>query len=804
MQNSKTGLSTAEAKQKLLQFGPNQLYKPSKISFFSIAKHEIVEPMIILLFVVGFFYSLWGKLEDALTIFVVIILLVLAEVYNEFRAKKAIAALEKIAAPKTKVVRDNQIAEINSADIVPEDLLVLTAGTKIAADATVKNAIGLEVDESALTGEAFPQAKNAGTTIYAGTIIVAGEGTAAVITTGSNTKFGKIAAQTETVRPPRTKLQLAMRSLAGKLVYVAVFFAVIIPVIGILRGQDFKTMVLTGLALAFATIPEELPIVITMVLGLGSYVLSKSNFWIKRIKATETLGNATVIVTDKTGTITTGKMSIANIFPNNEKEVVAKAINTLSLLAISPLDQKIKQKSEELKLSIPTSTIVRERTMGNGKKTKAILRSNNNTYELFVSGAPEEIFAICNNDIEPAKNNLISETNKGRRVIGIASKLLNPGEEKLEFNKLENNLNFIGLISFEDQPRPGVAETIELAKRAGIRTIMITGDHPQTAKYIAQQVGIAQDASDVYTGDELDKTNDALLQIVVKKVSVYARTTPEHKYRVVKALQNNGEVVAVTGDGINDAIALKGADIGIAMGLRGTDVAKEAAEVVLADDNYITITKGIFEGRKFFDNLKKGIKYYLAVKLALILLFLVPVLLNIPLPLTPIQIIILELFMDLAASAGFVAEPAEKNIYSRPARSLNEQILNTSAIIDIFIKGFLLFIGVIAVYFYGLHLNHNIAAARTCAFAAWMLGHVFLAYSSRSDIESIFSRSIFANKIINLWAIAAIGLLILGIYWPFLSSNLNLQVVSPIILLLIALVMIGFIDLLELKKLFQK
>ncbi|SNQ60361.1 cation-translocating P-type ATPase [Candidatus Methanoperedens nitratireducens] len=797
-----SGMSSGEAGERLSKFGPNQIFKPTRISFFGIAKHEVTEPMILLLLVVGFFYSIWGKLEDAITIFIVIVLLVLAEVYNEFRAKKAIASLGKIAAPRTKVLRDGMVTEIDSENVVPGDTLILTTGTRVAADAKIERSAGMQLDESALTGESFPQDKNTGDEIYAGTIVLSGEGLAQVFATGKNTGLGKIAAASRDIKPPKTSLQLAMKSLAGKLVFVALFFSIIIPVIGILKGQDIKTMILTGLSLSFATIPEELPIIITMVLGLGAYTLSKNNFLVKRIKAAETLGNATVIVTDKTGTITENRMKIISFYPENkEKGILEKSLGSLTEFSISPLERAIKNKTGELKIGKVLPRLIRIRDFGNGRKTKAVIRKNDLDYELFLSGAPEEIFISCSYISEDIKAALAGQTEKGRRVIAIAYKKLNFEEKDIDFDRLERGMEFAGLISFEDPPRRGVKETIAAAMRAGIRTIMVTGDHPLTARFIAREVGIST-PDKVLTGEELDNLTDEELQKTVKESSVFARATPEHKYRIVKALQKNGEVVAVTGDGINDALALKGADIGIAMGIRGTDVAKEAAEVVVTDDNYVTIARGIFEGRKFFDNLQKGIKYYLSVKTALILIFLLPVLLDMPMPFAPIQIILLELFMDLAASVGFVAEAKEKNIYSRPPRNPKENIINNRVIKDLLTRGAFLFAGVILVYFYADSQGLSVRETQTYAFSAWIFGHITLAYISRSDNESIFSLGIFANRVINLWAVAAITFLILGIYVPFLNERFNLAPVGLMQLIFVALVMVFIIGLLEIKKVF--
>jgi Ca2+-transporting ATPase len=359
-----------------------------------------------------------------------------------------------------------------------------------------------------------------------------------------------------------------------------------------------------------------------------------------------------------------------------------------------------------------------------------------------------------------------------------------PGQEILDFSEIEKDMDFAGLIGFEDPPRKGVRETISIAARAGVRTIMVTGDHPLTAGFIAKEVGIP--AERVAMGRDLDNLSDIDLRETLKRTSVFARTNPWHKYRIVKALQENGDVVAVTGDGINDVLALKGADIGIAMGIKGTDVAKEAAEVVLGDDNYVTITQGIFEGRKFFDNLQKGIIYYLSVKFGLILTFLLPVLLGVPAPFSPIQIIILELFMDLAASAGFVAEPEENNMRSRPPRNPREGVITNRLIGKILFNGMLLFCAVISVYFYAGYQNMSLGQTQTFAFSAWIFGHIFLAFLSRTDKESLTHIGIFSNKIIDLWALASIAFLVMGTHISFLRERFHFASIDMTSLLAIA------------------
>ena len=793
------GLTTQEARRAYAQAGPNEIYKPKPVRFFDIFIEEIQEPMMVLLLVTGVLYSILGNLGDALTIFAVIILLVLSEVITEFRAKKAIASLAEIAALKAMVKRDGQVVEVKSMEVVPGDVLILTTGTKIAADGKVERGIDLEVDESALTGESAAVEKKPGDGLYAGTIVISGEGQASVTVTGPATRLGQIAAQVKDIKVPRTPLQLAMKKLAGQLVYVALFFAIGIPLLGFLRGQDWKLMLMTGLALAFAVIPEELPIVITMVLGLGSFNLSKRNLLIKKLRATESLANTTVIVTDKTGTLTEGKMKIASIYPESQPQVIYRAALCISEYALSPLDLEIVNQARQND-DRPLPEIIRERVMRGGHKTKVMLRKDNGVFELAKSGAPEEIFTSCREVPQAARDELDRQTRSGRRVIGVAYKQVPAEDVHQPFDQLEQGMDFVGLISFEDGPRPGVKETVARVAAAGIRTIMVTGDHPATAASIAAQSGIP--AERVITGAELDRMSDADLGQAVKDCSIFARTTPEHKYRIVQALQKNHEVVAVTGDGINDVLALKGADIGIAMGKRGTDVARDTADVILADDNYNTITQGIFEGRGLFDNLQKGMRYYLTIKLALILIFLIPVLLNVPMPFSPIQIIILELFMDLAASAGFVAEPKEKNILTRKPRDPQLPIFNRQVLTDLVIKSLVLFAVVTAVFLAIYDNTHVLALAQTFAFTAWIVGHVVMAYVSRSDHETVAAIGPFTNPVINLWALAALALLLAGVYIPYFNSLVRLTSLPFLSFLAVIVLVAVIVFLLDLRKLF--
>jgi Ca2+-transporting ATPase len=786
------GLSNTEAKKRLEKYGLNQIVKPREVHFLSIVREEIVEPMILLLIVVAFFYTIWGSLGDAITIYGVIIALVLAEVYNEYRAKKTIASLSKISSPKARVLRSGRITDLETEEVVPGDTLVLTPGTRIAADSKVRQSVSLELDESTLTGESFPKEKKVGEDIYTGTLVVSGEGEAEVFATGKNTRISSIAALAQEARPPRTPLQIAMKSLVKTLVWVALIFSIGLPLLGYLRGveTDLRQIILTALALAFATIPEELPIIITMILGLGSYKLSKSKFWVKKLKAAEVLGDATVILTDKTGTITENKMQVASVYPNNqEAQIIRIALGALTEISLSPLDAAIIDEAKKLGVKSPPGKIIRERSFGDSRKTKTLMRETKEGLDLYITGAPEEVLTLSKVDKKRFEEELTNEAAKGRRVIAVAQKANRSAEKDLPFQDLEKEFSNTGLISFEDPPRNEAGETIEKARRAGVRVIMVTGDHPLTAQSVAKEVGIPSEK--VLTGEDLDRMPEEKLRKAVKEVSVFARTTPEHKYRLVNALRKNREVVAVTGDGVNDIIALKGADIGIAMGVRGTDAAKEAADAVLADDNFATIGQGIFEGRKFYDNLRKGVKYYLSVKVALIMLFAFPVIFNTPFPFAPIQIILLELFMDLAASAGFVSEPSEKNIYVRPPRDPTQKFMDRSMIGGIALSALSLFVAVGAVYLYASWQNLSLIQTQTLAFSAWIIGHIMLALVSRSEREPIYKLGVFTNKTMILWAIAALGTLAiiiavptLGVYFKLTSltfAQVALVIVIPFV-----------------------
>jgi P-type Ca2+ transporter type 2C len=818
--NPEKGLTEQEAAVRLNQYGKNTLVEEREIRFLGILREEVTEPMILLLMAVGVLYSILGSLTDALTIIIIIIILVLAEVWNEYRAKHSISALRQLAPLTAIVLRNGQTVEAQTAFLVPGDILLLKVGQRVQADARLLEAYGLEVDESSLTGESFPVAKNAlvvlpnetrisdqANMVFTGTVITKGRTKAVVTATGVNSELGRVAGITKAAREPKTQLQLAMKQLSKTLVWIALFFAILIPVLSYIRGLQPSPgeAVLYGLSLAFVVIPEELPIIITMVLGVGSYALSQKGAIVKRLRAAETLGTVTVIATDKTGTITENKMRLehlyfdgkitsTNDFKENEKASLRTALlasdairNNATAAALgNPMAQAIQDRLKQTGIDVQALShdwvLKDELSFDVNRKLASYVYQYGNSQVVLSSGAPEKLLVNSSRILLRGEE---TELNDAIRIeiLGTVAQMAHTGERLLAFgyNRLptdsaEENLErdsvFVGILGFIDPPRKEVRGAIQTCKEAGIQVIMITGDHPETARTIARQVGI--NSSKVLTGIEIAKMPDVDLKEALKNTFVFARVTPEDKLRLVRLLKENGEVVAVTGDGMNDAPALKEAHIGIAMGTRGSDIAKEAASMILTDDNFATIETAVKEGRKLFGNLRKGIRYYLACKVALVSIFIVPIILGIPLPFAPIQIIVLELFMDLAASATFVAEPEETGAMQRPPIDPKEKFLNKPMLKRLFLGALSLFIAVTATFLFAWYTTSDITYARTVAFAAWMFGHIFLALNFRSEREPLIKEGLLSNKVMLLWALVVFGTLILGTSLPVIQTSLQI------------------------------
>ena len=803
-----SGLSEEVAHNRFLVFGPNRVSPRKEETVWQIFLEEIREPMIVLLLVTGALYAIWGEFRDTLTIFFVILALVSAEVLNERRAKRAISSLMRLAEPTSRVLRGGRVQEIPSDQVVPGDVMLIEAGRRVPADARLTEAYGLAVDESALTGESVAAEKSAGlvlpaTTslserqnlVFAGTTAVRGRGAAVVVTIGRDTELGRVAHLARETASPRTPLQKAMRELTLWLAWVAIAFSVLVPLLGWLRGgQPLRQMILTGLALAFSVIPEELPIIITMVLALGGYRLSKQHAIIKHLQAVETLGAVTVIATDKTGTLTENRMYLLRVDPDQRRREILK-IGVVCSDAIEtshgdPLDTAILRAAQNAAIDIAalrrSCHLRHDFTFDNARKRMSVVYERDGELLVAVKGAPEAVLPLCRfqgeaghgRQLQPADLQAVMVSaaqmaNEGSRVVAFA-------ERKLENNAVtqrdaESDLTFVGLAAFLDQPRADVPGAIMACHAAGIRPVMITGDHPSTARTIAAQIGL-DGGLRLLTGDELNGMADGELKRRAADISIYARTTPEQKLRIVRALQARGDIIAATGDGINDAPALAAADVGVAMGQTGTDVAREAADMVLADDNFATIVGAVKEGRISFENLRKGVRYYLACKAALVLTALLPVLLGVPVPFAPIQIILMELFMDLAASAAFVAEPPEPDLMRRPPRDPKARFLDRFMVQSIILPAAGLLAAVCGAYLATWYSGAGITAAQTVAFATWLLGHVFLAFNLRSEREPVIRLGLFSNWVMVVWAMATVAMLLMATLAP--AAQLLIKVTS--------------------------
>ena len=783
------GLTAEEARSRLARSGPNRLREAEHEGFWEEYLEELREPMILLLLVTGILYSILGTLEDAVTIFAIIFTLVALEVVNEQRASRAIDALRELAEPTAAVVRDGKRQEVPVETVVPGDLLVLEAGRRVPADARLVEADHLANAEAALTGESVPVEKDAEAVlpadtppaerrnlIFAGTTVVRGRGTAVVTATGMATELGRIAAMAQQVEEPKTSLQVAMADLTKYLAAVAVAFSVLIPVLGwFVAHQDPKTMVLTGLSLAFVTIPEELPILITMVLALGAFRLSRQHAIAKRLRAVETLGGVTVIATDKTGTLTENRMEVSRFYPDPAKPVLLEAAVLCNDASWEdgtglgdPLEVALLRSAAASGLDVAgvrrAHPVQEECSFDNVRKRMAAVVAEAGAARVVAKGAPESVLPICTQRWTAGGVRPFTDADRllvlaaAASLAGAGQRVLALGEKRavafpIPHAQIEADLTFLGLVGLSDPPRPEARPSIEACRAASVRPIMVTGDHPLTAQAIAAQIGL--DAGRVITGPELDALSEAQLQETVRSASVYARTTPEHKLRIIQALHAEGQRVAVTGDGINDAPALAAADIGVAMGETGTDVAREAADLILADDNFATIVHAVREGRILFANLRKAVRYYLACKVAVVAIMLLPVLLAVPPPFAPIQLIVLELFMDLAASATFVMEPPEGDLMRQPPRDPRARFMSPRMVASIFASATGLFLAVSVAYLATYYAGAR-ATAQTVAFVTWLLGHVFLALNLRSEREPLLRLGPFSNRLMVLWGAAAV------------------------------------------------
>jgi Ca2+-transporting ATPase len=836
------GLTQEQALNKMQRDGKNIVFVRKELSFLKVFLNEVREPMILLLLAVGITYAVLSELVDSVIVFSIILAMVLVEVWNEYRAKKAVEALNQKVSKVCVVIRDGITTSIDHTEVVVGDLIVLRPGDIVPADARLINSHNLQVDESALTGEVVPVQKNAQAQIisvdyapdcinavFASTKILKGCGTAVVYATGARSEIGSIysLAENEGENKKKTKLQNAMKSIAKYLTYAAVGVSILIPTFGWLRGRPFEKMFLSGISLAFCLIPEELPILIKSVLAIGALKLSRRNILIKDLHAAENLGTVTYILTDKTGTLTQRNLRLVKaVVPNDEpvpiesnqeinettsdkeilyrnwvlsSDMIAKEIidyldgikNELSALA-NPFDQAIADLAKQdtnlceiLRRSaafLSLSSITEEIPFDSTQKFSSIIRNFPGTKQLeIIKGATEIILGKCSlymssdqkeypMDVQ-RKGNLSMILNQyaqnGLRTVGVA------------IRELEKPFIFVGFLAFEEVIRHNAKEALFSCKNAGIQVAIVTGDHELTTRRVANQVSLAnlEEEINVVNSQEFENISDEQFKRFIVHPTIFSRATPLSKYQICKKLQDLEHRVIVTGDGVNDCAAISLADVGIAMG-SGADVSKDAAQVILLDDQFSTLETAIEESRKLYVNLCKSIQFYLACKLALASMFAAAVVFNYEFPLTPIQSIIIELWMDLGASTTFTVEKPESDIMKQPPRNPKEKFLNKEFLKELLKGSLCLTFCVFGVYFIGLQLTKQVAVGQSMAFASWTIGHLILAMNSRTKSQPIIFHGLFSNKLYFIWAFGAITTLLLVNYVSFLKKVMGIITLS--------------------------
>ncbi len=804
-----SGLTSAEAEARLRQEGYNELPRERRRNIFAIAFAVLREPMLLLLVAAGIVYLFLGDLQEAIVLLASIIVVISITLYQEHKTERALDALRDLSSPRALVIRDGQLQRIAGREVARGDLIRLAEGDRVPADAVLRECISLTVDESLLTGESVPVRKapwsSAGApeglesvrpggddqpVIYSSTLVVGGQGTAEVFATGPRTEIGRIGKALVTVRPEETPLQHEVKRLVGMLAIAAFSLCALVIIIYALLRHDWIEGILSGITLAMALIPEEFPVVLAVFLALGAWRIAQRHVLTRRMPAIEALGAATVLCVDKTGTLTLNRMAVSAFFaqgalhdvtidperplPEAPQETLRFAILASQAEPFDPMERALVTLGERAFSEPVTSrwTFVREYPLT--PDLLAVTRvgrfGQSDTSTVATKGAPEAVAHLCRLD-ETQLGELHEQVSvmarDGLRVLGVARATF-AGEE-LPDDPRAFDFQFVGLLGLADPIRPAVPEAIEECHTAGIRVVMITGDYPETARAIARQIGIHQPDIAI-TGVELDAMSDDDLRERVKDASIFARVVPAQKLRLVQALKANGEVVAMTGDGVNDAPALKAADIGVAMGGRGTDVAREAASLVLLDDDFTSIVHAVRLGRRVFANLRDAIAYLLAVHVPIAGMSLLPVLFGWPLALLPVHIVFLEFIIDPACSVVFEAEPESADIMQRPPRNPNAPGLNWRLFLISVAQGLSVLAIVFTIFAIDFNQSHNSAEARALAFTTLVVANLALIFANRSWTRTIFATLRMPNPTLWWMVGGAMTVLALALFVPFLRT----------------------------------
>ncbi len=819
--SNQNGLKDKDVKKRLERFGYNRIEEDNKITPLKIFSRQFKNILVAVLFVTTLVSLIAGEIVDAALILVFIAVLVVIGFVQEFKAEKSLEALKKLTALKTIVIRNGKESEIDSREIVPGDVILLRTGDKIPADARMLEVTNIELDESILTGESIAAKKiieplkndisvaEGSNMCFMGTVVTNGRGKAVVVATGMNTEMGRIAKMVQT-EEKETPLKTKLTQLSRQIAIVITFVTTIVFLIGVYKGEEVTRMFLASVALAVSAIPESLPVIVTVTLAIGVHQMVKQNSIIRKLPTVETLGSADVICCDKTGTLTKNEMTVREIYTNRRIEITgvgykpegdffyngkeidpAKNSHLLFLLKAGELCNNASLRNdmfgnwwvvgsptegalltvakkaglENLKSRLP---LITEISFNSKSKAMITVHKERNQKIAYAKGAPEEILKLCKiSDKEKRRILHINDemASKGLRVLALAHKKISGKIKAYNFDTVAKNLEFIGLVGMSDPIRPEVKDAIKMAKGAGVDVIVITGDQKLTTLHVAKELGISTDK--VLTGNELERLNDDELENLVEEVKIYARTSPEHKLRIVKALQKHKHIVAMTGDGVNDAPALKTANIGVAMGIKGTEVAKEASDMVLVDDNFKSIVSAIKEGRKIFDNIRKSALYLLSTAVGEVMILLSAVFLGMPIPFVAVQILWINIVTEGIPAIGFAFEKEEPDIMKRSPRNPKERLLSKEILYKIIGLGALMFIGSFFLY---LQYFQDMTKARTMAFNTLVMFELFNMFNCRTQRHSFKKMGFFSNKILFVVVAIAFALQVVAVQSEFLAS----------------------------------
>lgn len=784
-----TGLTDSEVKISREKYGTNELENSKKESLLKKVLHVFTEPMFLLLIITASIYFILGEISDGIIMFCFVLFISGIEFFQEQKTDKALEVLNNLSSLNVKVIRNGQIISIDSKDIVVDDIVILEEGDKISADGIILECQGLGINESALTGESdtvYKKIKDNSINhfklnmCYAGCDVTSGSAIIKITAVGTNTEYGKIGNALNSISKEKTPLEKQIKKLVIICTIISLTFFALVIILNFIDNWSLPLKeriihsILSGITVAMATIPEEIPVVLTVFLAMGAWELARKNTLTKNMKAVETLGAVTVLCTDKTGTITQNKMTVKETYSNDPNFFLISALSCPKV-PYDPMEIAIQSScfNNQITKKIYNNKLIHEYIFNTEDKMMGQIWDIKDKKILCAKGAYESILPLCSltdDEYESIMEKIDEYSNLGYRVLAVAKQdNLQDIKEKITDNKLQ----FVGLIALVDPPRKGIKESVKSCYDAGIRLIMITGDNGKTAKSIAKQIGLKH-YDHVITGIELENMSDEELRERVKDTNIFARVYPNHKMRIVKALQANNEVVAMTGDGINDAPALKKAEIGIAMGQRGTNVAKESADMILMDDNFNTIISAIKNGRTIYSNIKKAISYVLVIHIPIALASIFAPLLKLPNILLPIHIVLLELIIDPTSSIIFQRIKPDKSVMHEKPRKIDESLMNKKTVIRCIFQGIFIFLAFIGSYSYILKNTNDNNLALTFSFTTLVLSNIFVVYVLESNelaIKNLISN--LKDKVICLINSIIVLVLILIIYIPFLNNIVN-------------------------------